>query len=120
MIYKFNEYNNSRFPKSISLQDYNNKLEIHRNLPFTKEERLIIIGILRVKSKFINFEITPSAILISDITEYQHISAGIIAIHKLEDDWFIIKDTRSPITNTAFEYYICDEFEELESYLISL
>lgn len=107
MIYKFNEYYSTlRYPKMVGLKEFMNKKQTHRMTDFSASERKSITDIVYKKRGRASF----SSCFVEIYYTYDNVE-----IVKLVDDWFtIIIEGYS-----ATEYFICDEFEEVISWLES-
>ena len=106
MIYKFNEYYSTlRYPKKVSYEEFMNKKQTHRMIDFSASERKSIADIVNKKHGRASFS--------SDFVEIYY-KYSTIEIVKLRDEWFTIIMEG---TSSNYYYYICDEFEEVISWL---
>lgn len=112
MIQKFLEYyQEKREPTKVSSQEFMKKRERFRMDDFSDSERKKMIDILKSKKNVDRFSLNPEYIEI-------YLSWKSIEIVKFTDEWFtIIEEDRWNQNNT---YYICDEFEEVETYLTKI
>ncbi len=116
MIYKFNEYYSTlRYPKMVGLKEFMNKKQTHRMTDFSASERKSITDIVYKKRGRASFSSCFVEIYYTYINEDGEFGFDNVEIVKLVDDWFtIIIEGYS-----ATEYFICDEFEEVISWLES-
>lgn len=101
-ILRFNE--SIRFPKKVSSEEFFKKRSTHKMVDFSYSEEKQIKEILRTKRAQWSFS-----------NEFFEVfTRPAIEVVKLSDDWFtIIEGNHGP-------FYICDEFEEVLTYLRQL
>ena len=101
-ILRFNE--SIRFPKKVSSEEFFKKRSTHKMVDFSYSEEKQIKEILRSKRYQWSFS-----------NEFFEVfSRPPVEVIKLADDWFtIIEGNHGP-------FYICDEFEEVLTYLRQL
>ncbi len=101
-ILRFNE--SMRFPKKVSSEEFFKKRSTHKMVDFSASERIQLREILNSKRYHWSFS-----------GEYFEVhSRPPVEVIKLSDDWFtIIEGNHGP-------FYICDEFEEVLTYLRQL
>jgi hypothetical protein len=52
-------------------------------------------------------------------SDFKSLSTSIITIIKLDDEWYLISEINNTEFNLVYEFYICDEWEEVLGYLIT-
>lgn len=117
MIYKFNEYKSEkREPKQVAYPEFY-KIRRFGSDKFTTYERKRIKEISKIKYKT-KFDISSSWL------EVFPTYGKNLFICKYQDEWFTIQTEdqaiRGPRGGGDSIYYICDGFEELESFLNNL
>jgi len=101
-IKRFNE--SFRYPKQVNSQEFMKKKSTHKMVDFSTLERKQVREILYAKRCDYSFS-----------GEYFEIHRRPpVEVVKYTDDWFTI------IEGTSGPFYICDEFEEVLSYLRQL
>jgi len=100
---------NKRYPKSISMDDWSEKKDEWKNgnsEPFNESEnRFFNKLVFDNKKRLYHSKISKSDIMLGlYLIRY-------IEIYKMKDSWYLLYDDDNG------EYYLCDEFEEVEGYL---
>lgn len=108
-ILRFNE--SIRFPKKVSSEEFFKKRSTHKMVDFSYSEVKQIKEILRSKRYQWSFRRYQWSF---SIEIFEVFSRPPVEVVKLSDDWFtIIEGNHGP-------FYICDEIEEVLTYLRQL
>jgi len=114
---------NKRYPKSISMDDWSEKKDEWKNgnsEPFNESEnRFFNKLVFDNKKGLYHSKISKSDIMLGlyptgkngESIQAMYREIRYIEIYKMKDSWYLLYDDDNG------EYYLCDEFEEVEGYL---
>jgi hypothetical protein len=100
-----------RIPEKVSREEWDNKLEIYDRLTFTYKEREFFKKFKRKNSKDYIVSYYLHDVSLSGIQLFNPKRCH-IKIIKLDDEWYLISSG-----DASYEWYICDEWEEVLGYL---
>jgi len=111
-ISKFESFSTTnRMPTEVSYDEWSNKLMFGEE-PFTEKEVKFFEKLSEENRIDIDYLDVCFIYIITDSRNYFH-------IHKLKDDWYLIRNYARDFYSELVAYFICDEWDEVLGYLES-
>ena len=115
-ISKFESFSTTnRIPTEVSYDEWSNKLVMFGEEPFTQKEVKFFKKLREennIDTDYLDMQDVCLIYIITDSRNYFH-------IHKLKDDWYLIRNYTRDFHSEFVTYFICDQWDEVLGYLES-
>jgi hypothetical protein len=106
---------NHRLPEKVTYDEWFPKIGMFGEEPFTQKEVKFFEKLReenRIDIDYLDDQDVCFIYILTDSRNYFH-------IHKLKDDWYLIRNYVRDFHSEFVTYYICDEWDEVLGYLES-